>query len=535
METVTTRTKGSTWWIGLVGLALVVFFFAALSGPGRIDIVDGQTRYEVARSLLEHGDPAIRNPDVWFNVFPGREGRSYTRYRLPQSLLGVPLLALADATGPTSEERRHFFFVLGGAAAAALLAVVYALWFSGSGLSPASSLVWALLGIVCTPSWFYATSTFDDLLCAAAVVPAIVVAGTARSRPGLGGHLLAGLLLGVAFHCKEPMGAFVFAVLGAGTDPGEELGKQGPRRLAVLAGLAVGLLAYGAYELYKFPLASRAEQTALLEQYVPLWPAHPLAALAGLLVSPGKGVLWYCPVVVLGVVGLRWVWRRSRWEVWGLVASAALYVGFLACLSFFSGDPSWGPRYLTPLLAVLWLYAPWGARRLGRGLSIVLLASSLLIQAASVAVDPHRLYVERGLPSAFYFERPWLYFHPAISHLLNRPREITEILVGGGKDATEFSPAPTPTSAFPILDRVPRGPRAVRRYAILSSLRPWWASFRHLVAADRPVDLRAAAVVQLSGLLAGAAVLVVAGRRLGWGREGRARERGRRRGARPQP
>ncbi len=69
------------WWLALVGLSLFVFSAVALSGPGRIDIVDGQARYEVARSLVDHGDHAIRDDRVWFGVFPGRGGKRHTYYR----------------------------------------------------------------------------------------------------------------------------------------------------------------------------------------------------------------------------------------------------------------------------------------------------------------------------------------------------------------------------------------------------------------------------------------------------------------------
>ena len=77
-------------WLAAAGLGLSVFATVALSGPGRFDNVDGQTRYEVARSLVDHGDHVIRNPSVWFGVFPGRDGQPYTYYRFPQSFLGVP-------------------------------------------------------------------------------------------------------------------------------------------------------------------------------------------------------------------------------------------------------------------------------------------------------------------------------------------------------------------------------------------------------------------------------------------------------------
>ena len=32
-------------------------------------------------SLVDHGDLVIRDPDVWFVVFPGRDGQRYTQYR----------------------------------------------------------------------------------------------------------------------------------------------------------------------------------------------------------------------------------------------------------------------------------------------------------------------------------------------------------------------------------------------------------------------------------------------------------------------
>src|SRR5262249_17425203 len=113
----------------LLGLGLFVFAVVALSGPGRIDIVDGQTRYEVARGLAEHGDSIIRDPRIDFSVFPGRDGAHYTYYRFPQSLLGAAAIWLGDLTGPTTEARRQFFFVLTSALACAMLAMVYAGWF----------------------------------------------------------------------------------------------------------------------------------------------------------------------------------------------------------------------------------------------------------------------------------------------------------------------------------------------------------------------------------------------------------------------
>src|SRR5438874_13114167 len=138
------------WPLSLFGLFLSTFALLALSGPGRIDIIDGQARYEVARSLVEHGDTIIRDPNVWFPVLPGRDGNLYTPYRLPQSWLGVPAIWLADAFGSLSEPRRHFFFSLTSAFVGAILAVTYAIWFRGRGHALPAALAWAFAGIVCT-------------------------------------------------------------------------------------------------------------------------------------------------------------------------------------------------------------------------------------------------------------------------------------------------------------------------------------------------------------------------------------------------
>src|SRR5262245_48703572 len=158
------------WLLSILGLFAFVFAVLALSGPGRIDIIDGQPRYEVARSLVDHGDVVIRDEQIWFGVAPGRDGKMFSTYRFPQTLLGIPAVLLADATGPRSEARRHFYFLLTSAFAGAVLAVTYAVWFVGRGYTPKASIGWAALGIFCTPNWYYSTTTFDDILGATCIL-----------------------------------------------------------------------------------------------------------------------------------------------------------------------------------------------------------------------------------------------------------------------------------------------------------------------------------------------------------------------------
>ncbi|MCP4204050.1 MAG: hypothetical protein GY769_19190 [bacterium] len=461
--------------------------------------MDGQTRYEVARSLVDHGDATIRNQDSWYAVFPGRGKRPYTGYRLPQSLLGVPAVLIADLFGPGSEPRRHFFFVLTGALMAAALVVLYAQWFRHLGHSSRASIGWAALGLVCTPTWFYSTSTFDDVLGAFFSVLTVVLAYRAGRSAWFSWHLLAGISLAIAFHCKPPLAVLLLAVLVAGHNSELERGAQSRRRLVVLVLLLLGIGLHVGYERYKFPPESREVRRQLEEAYVAPFPGNPAAGVLSLAVSPGKGALWYFPAILIALAGVRRRWARDPWPTMALVASLGVFWLFIGSLVIFAGDPAWGPRYLTPVFAVLWLFVPAGARSLGLRGTVLLLALSFAVQLSSLIVDPHRLYVERGLRSAFYDERPWAYFDPEISHLVQRPREVLAIVRSSreGERASRFSPSPSPTFAFPILDFTDSGPDAVRRSHVLASYRPWWVSQRFLEAGQRPVPLTTTVVVLL--------------------------------------
>jgi hypothetical protein len=474
----------------LTGLFLGVFAALALSGPGRIDINDGQTRYEVARSLYEHGDVEIRDPEVWYPILKGPDGKTYTNYRLPHSVLGVPALALADLAGPPSEALRHYYFALLGAVAGATLAATYAVWFARHGQSPGSAMLWAAAGIFCTPSWYYSTSTFDDIFGAATVVLALTWAWMSRRRESVTWALLAGLAVGAAFNWKPPLLVYVLPTAAAA------FGGEKPRaRLAALcAGVVAGLIVYQAYEWLRFPPGF---ERSTIKYNPPVWNPRPLAAAIALLVSPACGAIWYCPPVVLGVAGLMRAFRNERFWAASVLVACALFLASICALAFFKGNIGWGPRYLTPVFAVLWLFTPTAAAAAGRLRTGLLLSAGLVVQLLALATDPHRVYIVHGArPDALFYDDS-LYYHMPTSHLFARPAEIFDVLTHGTR-ADAASPAPSPTYSLPPPGNDLIEPGVARRYWVFAAFRPWWCWQRYLDPRDRPVDLAGTAALLLA-------------------------------------
>jgi len=491
-----------------LGLFLLVFALVALSGPGRIDIVDGDTRYEVARGLVEVGRPVVRDPAIWFSVFPGRDGENYTTYRFPQPALGVPVLWVSDLFGP-SEARRRFLFAWIGAGAAGVLAVGYHALFRLRGIGPRAAIGWALAGIACTPAWYYGTSTFDDEIGSAAVIVAMATALLARRSFAMA--LACAACLAFAYNAKQPLAVFALVASAMAWDPDRPWREQIVPLAAPWVGVAVGYAANTAWDLWNFPPGTKEAHAELQKTYLPVWGANPVVSLACLAFSGGASALLYCPPVVLCGLGLTARWQRDRVTASALVFAISVFVAFISLLTFFKGDPTWGPRYLTPIFAALWVWAPDGAGAVSRRVAWGLLGAGVVVQVLALSVDPHRLYVERGLPNAWSAVVPMALFDANNAHLLQRPREIADTLWNDAEPLA-FSPAATPLGAFPMAQHIGTGPAAIREYVVFDTLRPFWIAHWRLPVEERPAPIVGVAIGLLGVAAAGAAITLRATR-----------------------
>jgi hypothetical protein len=142
------------------GVFLVFLAIYALSGPGRIDMIDGQYRFEVAWNLVEMGRPVVR--DVFLGARTGLDGARYAYYGPAASVAGVPLVALGYIFGGEDGELARFLFSFTSAFFAAGTLALLLHWWLRMGFSEGKALAWSGVVGIATLLWPVSTSVFDQ-------------------------------------------------------------------------------------------------------------------------------------------------------------------------------------------------------------------------------------------------------------------------------------------------------------------------------------------------------------------------------------
>lgn len=246
------------------------------------------------------------------------------------------------------------------------------------------ALLTTLLIAAGTPLLPYVATGFAELAVAATVTLGLVaVAGAGRGRPWA--PPLAGAAAGAATLVRVDSLVLVLPVLAVGL----VLTSRGDWRTLWGFALAAApfLLAAAWYNHQRYGAPWR------LGYYEDEGFIYPFTrGLYGLIVSPGRGVLWYAPLVLLAVVGFRAAWRRNR------VVTGVAAVIFLARPLFYAswawdGGWTWGPRFLVPAMPALLVgavevvrhFASWP--RSARLLVIVVAVISVSVQVVGVSTD----------------------------------------------------------------------------------------------------------------------------------------------------
>jgi len=505
--------------LAAAGTFLALLPLYGLVSAGRIDITDGQVRYEVARSWLETGRPAVRDErliPLWLVIKTDRG--AYGGYNAGASVAGMPAMLLSRLLPGHQAERDRFAFAMTGpvfgAAGMALLVLAYSML----GLSAGHAVAWALVVALATLWWPASETVFDQNQHAVFLLAALLLAWQSGRRQrwwpaGLGG-LAGGCLLNYQenYALLLPLvGLAVFASRDEGTAsvaPGLRRGvdRDGIARYLLFGAVsAAGLLPLVGFNYLRF---GAPFYEGRLDHPLLFAGANPLAGFLSLAVSPGKGVFLFSPPLLLAFLGARSLLRRAPALVAAIAAVSIIHVMIVVQVAFFGGDWCWGPRYLLILIPLWALTLPFAAARVRREVVVLLVAAGVVVQLMAVTVDHQRFFFERNLPPTFWADAPWFYFRD--SQLVARAREIAVTLRDGmPREAASFTPSPGREATYsPFGPAAPAmGARWMRQFKVFYLPRPWpfWVS--EVPAERRPVAVVPGALLAAVSLGMGLALL----------------------------
>lgn len=162
----------------------------------------------------------------------------------------------------------------------------------------------------------------------------------------------------------------------------------------------------------------------------------------GLLLSPGKGIFWFAPLLFLIFPALRWFYREFRPETWLIVSMFLLNLIVSSVYIAWGGDGSWGPRYLAPFLPLFFLMIAFYIGRSGpvaKNAAILLSALGLIVQIGGASIYAGAYLREIGeYPYQKNFDDPEFLskahfipdYSPVIGHWRMLSRNVSEHLNG---------------------------------------------------------------------------------------------------------
>lgn len=499
----------------LPALLLGAFILSVYLLTGSSDLKhngDTDLRYQTTQAIVDHHRLWIGHP-MWLDsrVATGLGGHLYAFYAPGQAVFMIPLYIIGKAIAhhlhlpydiTTLYASRSLDLWLGAA-----LVVMFYFMALALGYSRRTAVLLSLVFGLASTAWPDAQSALEqtqvDLFLLVAVYAVWrFVAGDMGNRAWL---LAAGTAMGLCVFTRYD-GILYLPIVAL--YPALLRWRQSGRSKIVGDWLALGLsflpwaLSILVWDTLRFgkPWLTGLHEATFGE---PFW-----TGFLGLVVSPGKGLLWYLPLVFL----LPWAFPRFArkhpslgWLFGALIAAPVL---FYSNVLYWHGDPAWGPRYL--YTAVPYLILPLGVlierwrveRPWLRAALVLLTVVSFGLQFSAVSVTQWRFWYrlemeERHTPRPFRWgpTEYHYYWNVTQSPILMQPEDLYQVVrLDLGDRQYEYTAQPTTLTSNPA-DNYP-----------INSLAFWWADVRHPLLGAR-TRAAIAAALGLAALLSGALLL----------------------------
>lgn len=379
-----------------LSILLWVFVFLAMSlTAARLVAYDDAVQVcMTATSLIERGSFAIE--PIRVDVLQGPDGSHYSKYPLMYVLQCVPGLLLRAAADGIAHEPAisnwAFALVPHAISATMVLGVFQLARALGAGVPGGVAL--ALAALFTTPLWVSGRTLYSESLQTLLVVYSILAAVRARDGHRRWAFAWLGFLSGVALNTKATLLVLPLAIVV------DQLHERWTRERVfnlcciTLPSALVGVGAWLAYNHVRFGNVLQhgyaADRDGLIGFGVPL-----ASGLYGLLLSAGKSVFIYAPILLFSVAMVpRW-WRERRRDLVLLFIPSILTIALNAKWWAWSGDWAWGPRLILPIVPLLALPAIdvfERSSKLPRLVFGLLVAAGVYVQVLGVSVDPYQYF-----------------------------------------------------------------------------------------------------------------------------------------------
>ena len=379
---------------------LAIFLVLFLCGAG-YDASEGVNHYDLAQNIVRTGSLGMEhNPSTVFTTGP--DGRRYSMHEIGNALTMVPWVmagnALSRLTGnrlelDKTDRLSAFLICLNGPIELAALCTAF-LWillrrFVFSTTVAVRTCVALAFGTTLFP---YSKLAYDGLLLSALLVGALACAWAFEERPRIWLAALCGFLLGYGVITKIPGILFVPAIIWCLGAAAWRATRSRTETAKVLAIAGIPLLAAAVWQGYYNELRTGTAWippvlTGQSAAYHTFRGGNFFAALAGVLLSPGKSIFFYSPPLLLGVAGWWLMYRECKRDALLLAGFILPFFLWQCSWRYWTGDWGWGPRYflliVAPLMlpAAFWLQNATGAKRV---LWAAVLGWGLVIQSAAV-------------------------------------------------------------------------------------------------------------------------------------------------------
>jgi hypothetical protein len=417
------RSKENVIQALAVGLFLLSVYLLTYSGEFHSS--DGQAMFAVTESIVRRGDYDI-NQLLWMGQQQGTyglDGELYCRKGIATSLLSLPLTWLGLVVPFWGMVQTTLLF---NAIVTALTGVLVYLYVNRLRYSPGTSLVLSLVFGLATLAWPYAKYFFSDPLASLCLFATAYFLLRYRDTRKTSDTFLAGISLGLALATRfanivtlPVFGLLLLAYIATGDKEQGIRDKALPPILAFGLPLALTALLLGSYNYVRY---GDVLQTGYLPQETFSTPW--LEGISGLLISPGRGLFLYAPVLLVSLLAIPTFVKRHRLEAALALLVSASHVLLYGRWFFWHAGYAWGPRFLVPIVpfAVI-LMAPLVEKLSGKGWLVfaALCLVSIAIQILGLSVD-FTVYQE-GLLYRFedlHMFDPRTYFEARFSPLLGQ-------------------------------------------------------------------------------------------------------------------